>query len=269
MNIPLPTVSKKVSRLEESLGVKLFQRSTRVVSLTDEGKAILPQILAIQDDISAVESQFASRNPKNISGRVRISSVPFLAEKILCPLVQQFQKLHPEIIVDIDTGERFADLIEEGIDMALRIENPKDKNLVYKKLAPNQLMACASPSYLKAHKPIRNSSDLKKHSVLMMDIHHKCRFERSQLVLKSLKGQQKISSKDGALLTEFARQGAGVLIRSEIDVAEDIQTGRLKQVLRSDPISTFGNIYLVIPNRKLLAPRVRILFDFIYENFSA
>ncbi|MBI1859559.1 MAG: LysR family transcriptional regulator [Deltaproteobacteria bacterium] len=144
LRLPLSQVSKRVAQLESDLGAKLFQRSTRVVALTDEGRTLRPKIQSILSDLKEAESIFETQQP--LSGTIRLTTVPFVAHQLLLPIFTEFQRLHPAVRFEIDLSEARINLIEEGFDMAVRIETPRDTTLIYRKLAPNDLVFCVSPT---------------------------------------------------------------------------------------------------------------------------
>ncbi|MEK6773109.1 MAG: LysR family transcriptional regulator [Bdellovibrionota bacterium] len=266
LNLSLPQISKRISSLEEALGVRLFQRSTRVVKITEEGKALLPKAEMLLSDAASMENLFDSKKEKP-TGTVRISAVPFLADQILVPLIQMVKTKYPEIFIELDLSEKFVDLVDSNIDIALRIDSdPVDSNLVYKKLFPNELVCCASPKYLKSmSKPIKTPKDLIHHKVLAMKIHNKCRFGNSNVKVGDIINSNLVSCESGWFLRQLARKDLGILIRSTIDVGPLIKSGQLVPILQSYPLGAFGNVYAVIPSRRLLAPRVRVVLGLINE----
>ncbi len=254
-------VSKKISRMESQLGIRLFTRSTRSVALTAEGQALLPRVTAALEELRGIEASF--ENQEQVTGKVRVTCVPFIAHKLLLPSLDQFMKAYPGIRLELDLSETVADLVKSDYDVAIRIDEPEDSRLVYKKLVPNDLILCASPRYLKTRGTPKTARELKGHDLLMLSIHRGCRLTRSGLRLGAFEGAKKITCEDGAFLAEMARSGHGILVRSIWDVREDLKTGKLVQVLKNDPLETFGHLYAVIPSRRYLAPRVRVFLDFV------
>jgi DNA-binding transcriptional LysR family regulator len=262
MRLGVPQLSKRIARLESELGVRLFQRTTRVVSLTDEAKALLPKLSSIIEDLAGLESLFEDN--QKIAGTVRITCVPFVANRLLIPAMSDFNKLHPDVNFEINLSETVMNLVESNFDMAIRIQDPRESSFIYRKLAANELVLCASPSYLKRHsKRITEPRDLMNHSLLSLDIHSKCRFVSGKYRLEDFSQSRKFVSDNGWFLTELALQGFGVLVRSAWDVRDHLRSGTLLQVMKRHPLENFGNIYAVIPSRRYLAPRVRAFFDFI------
>jgi DNA-binding transcriptional LysR family regulator len=262
LKVPVPQVSKRVAKLESQLGTRLFQRTTRVVTLTDEGRALLPKIKSVLEDLQEVESFF--ENKQELSGTVKVTCVPFVAHKLLLPVLPDFMKKHPKIHIELELSEKFMNIIESGFDMAIRIETPKDTDLIYRKLLPNDLIFCASPEYLKKNKsPLRSPKDLKDHDLLMLSIHKKCRFKDQSFQLGEFEKTKKLTCENGVFLADLALNGFGVLVRSVWDVQDHLKRGTLVQVLKKHPLETFGHIHAVVPSKRFLAPRVRAFLDFV------
>ena len=263
LGIPTPQVSKRVARLEERLGVRLFQRSTRVVTLTEEGRLLVPKVTSIIEDLSSVESEFESK--KKLSGTIKITCVPFVAHRILPKALDRLGRDYPDIKLEIELSKEFRNLIEEGLDMAIRIETPKDTELVYRKMAPNDLVLCASPKYLESAPPLKTVEDLRKHKLLMLNIHQRVRLGNSKKKLGDFSDAQKIICKNGVFLTDLALKHQGILVRSIWDVQDKLKKKQLVEVLTNHPLETFGDIYAVIPTKRYLAPRVRLFLNYVLE----
>jgi len=256
-----------VSRLEDLLGVRLFHRSTRVVKLTDEGRALLPKVSAVLEDLKSIETSFEDQ--LTLSGTIRVTTVPFIAQRLLIPVISKFNEHYPKVHFEIELSEAVVNLVESNIDLAIRIhENPSDANLVYRKLMPNRLILCASPDYLKKAKTPKRPSDLRDHKILMLNIHRNCRFLEESSRVADFSKQKEVVCENGWFLTELALKNFGILLRSQVDVQEHLKSGRLVQVLKKYPLTEFGSIYAVIQSRKLLAPRVRRFLDFVVQQSS-
>ncbi len=262
LNVPLPQISKRISKLEESLGVRLFHRTTRTVTLTDEGKSLLPKVERIFEDLQEVETTFDKNS--EFSGNIKITSVPFIAHKLLLPSLNKFMLKYPQLNIELELSENFVNLIEGSFDLALRIDSPKDSNLVYRKLVPNDLVLCAAPSYLKKNKQkLESPSDLHQHSLLALSVHQRVKFLKGSEKIEDFKKSKSIVCENGAFLTDMALAGMGVLLRSKWDVLEHFKKGTLLRVLEKHPLESFGHIYAVVPTRRYMAPRVRSFLEFI------
>ncbi|MES2854894.1 MAG: LysR family transcriptional regulator [Bdellovibrionota bacterium] len=264
LSVPVSILSKRVAKLESQLGVRLFQRSTRVVTMTSEGQALLPKITVILEDLIEAEQTFSAS--KELSGVVKITAVPFVAHALLIPGIGEFQKKYPRVKIDLHLSEKVENIIERGFDLAIRIQTPEDTDLIYRKLVPNDLVFCASPKYLKKNsEPIRRPDDLIKHKLLFLKIHDRCRFVGSDLQLKKFSSAKEIESDSGAFLTDLALNDFGILVRSIWDVKQHLKAGRLVRLLEKYPLETFGHIHAVIPSGKFLAPRARVFYEFVLE----
>jgi DNA-binding transcriptional LysR family regulator len=260
-------LSKKVAKLEGDLGVRLFQRSTRTVSLTDEGAALVPKVQSIIDDLTGLEQSF-SRNER-ISGTVKITSVPYVAHRLFPPLLSECSRRFPDLQIDLELTKQFVSLIDGGYDMAIRIEMPKVSELVYNKLAPNDLIFCATPQYLESYpKKVRQPMDLMEHKILSLSLHDRCKFKDSSQSLKDVLKRKQIKCDNGVFLTDLALQHQGILVRSKWAVEDHLKSGALIQVLKNHPLETFGHIYAVIPSKRYLAPRVRAVLDLVKKHLS-
>ncbi len=266
LRVPVPQLSKRVTKLEGQLGVRLFQRSTRIVTLTDEGKALLPKVASILEDLSALETLFEKTD--KITGTIRITCVPFIAHRLLIPVIEEYTKQNPEVEIHLDLSEKLENILESNFDVAIRIQEPKDSDLVYRKLLPNDLVFCASPKYLKKKPTPRNLSDLYNHDLLALSLHRNCRFKNEALKLGDFYNSRSITCENGWYLTELALRDFGILTRSIWDVQNYLKSGQLVQVLKKHPLETFGHIYAVIPSRRFLAPRVRVFIDFLLSHAS-
>jgi DNA-binding transcriptional LysR family regulator len=257
----LPHLSKRIAKLEDDLGVRLFQRSTRKVSLTHEGRGLFPVVQSFLEDAQSLEERFETK--EEISGTIRMSCVTAFAHRKIAPLITKFNELHPKVRFELEITDSLIDLIDNQIDLAIRVQEPAGSEFVFKKLIPNELVVCASPEYLKKAKKIRTPEDLLSHRILTLQVYEDCRFGRSTLSVGDLMKARAIHCENGLFLTELARQGGGVAIRSIWDVESLLRSKQLIQVLERFPLESYGNIYAVIPNRRLLAQRVRAFITFL------
>lgn len=263
LNLPVSVVSKRVAALEDQLSVRLFQRTTRVVRLTEEGRSVLPRIKDLISNFHEIENTFSDK--AELSGVVKVTCVPFVAHSLLIPILEKFYKAHPKVKIELSLSEKIEGLIDSGFDMAIRIHTPDDTDLIYKKLVPNDLVFCATPKYLKDKPPLKSPEDLLNHDLLFLRIHEKCRFQNSELSIKKFSSKKIIESDSGVFLTDLALNNFGILVRSIWDVKKHLESGKLIQVLKKHPLETFGHIHAVIPNKKFLSPRARAFYEFVIE----
>lgn len=222
-------LSKRIFKLEEDLGVRLFHRSTRKVSLTQEGQILFPKTEAFLQDAQGMEDQFEEKT--ELSGTIRLACITAFTHRVMAPLIAEFSKKHPQVEFDINPSDAFLDLIDEQLDLVIRVQEPKGADFVFKKLLKNNLVFCASPEYLKSFKKeIRKPEDLLSHKILMLKVYEDCKIAKSDLKLGDLSKAQKIHSESGLLLTELATCGLGIAVRSLWDVQSLIKLGKLVQV---------------------------------------
>jgi DNA-binding transcriptional LysR family regulator len=266
LKIGAPLLTKKIQILEQELGVRLFQRTTRRVSLTQEGIELLPKVKAILEDLANTESQF--ENLKELEGTIRISCITAFTHRVLTPILVEFQNKYPKVKFEIDPNDNYVDLVDSVIDIAIRVDQPRGANFIYKKLTENKLVAVASPEYLKkSSKKIKHPKDLKSHKVLSLSVYENCIFKKTNVRIADIKGEASIVTNSGLYLTELALQGAGIAIRSIWDVEPYLKNKKLLQVLPEFELENFGTVYAVMTGNRLLAKRVRVFMDFLEQQF--
>lgn len=259
-----PMLSKKVARLEKELGTRLLMRSTRKLSLTEEGRALLPLVSDLLEDYRGLEDRFQSGT--RLSGVIRVTCTAGLAHRHLAPIVVDFCRLHPEVKFEIDASDQIVDLIDSRIDLAIRIQRPVESELIYKKLIPNHLLFCASPKYLEsAAAPLKKVEDLRRHPLVMFRAYEHCEIAGTGYRLRDFADARRIDANSGTFLTELALRGAGVAVRSEWDVRAFLKSGELVRVLRNTEIVNPVDIYAVLPSRRLMTARVRAFLTFLEE----
>lgn len=264
LGIGVPFLSKKISLLEDKLGVRLFTRTTRKVNLTHDGQGIFPRVKVFLEDAQALEDQFQQQDA--IKGIIRISCLTAFATRVMAPLLVEFSRLHPFVTFEIEASDILVDLIDSQIDIAIRVQEPMGSEFIFKKLMENKLVLCASPSYIQSLKTaIHHPEDLYHHPILALKVYEKCKFLNCPITIGELTSTQKIFCQNGLILSELACQGAGIAVRSIWDVQSLFHSGRLVEVLPDFSLDSFGYIYAVIPTRRLLAHRVRVFLDFLSE----
>ena len=197
LRIGTPFLSKKIAKLEESLGMRLLLRSTRKVGLTGEGKSILSQVESFLEDYRSFEDRFQSES--EISGTIRLTCTNGLANRILPRLILEFCELYPKIKFERDASDKMVNSIESQMDLAIRIQPPPDNSeLSYKPFGPNDLIFCASPSYLSRTKlPLKRIEDLSLHPLIMFGVYENCAIKGCNLKLKNLSQSRRIEANSG------------------------------------------------------------------------
>lgn len=263
MQLSPQLVSKYVSKLEEQLNIRLLNRTTRKVSLTEAGTDYFQHAQQILLSIDDMESKLGGlqQNPK---GTLRISAPVSFALKHMAQLVTDFQTKYPSVIVDLQLNDRKVDIVEEGFDVALRIGQLKSSSLIAKHVAPIRVILCASPDYLKTHGTPNRPEDLKDHRYLHYSYMERNIKETIYQWLGTEDGQLQgeLSSNNGDLLVSAAIAGGGIALQPTFIASEAISKGELVTVLSDYEPETLG-LYAVYAHRKLLPHKIRCFIDFI------
>lgn len=222
-------VANHVQDLERWLGTKLIHRTTRRQSLTEMGQAFLGDCLDILARVETAED-IARERQNHPTGRLRISASVALGTHVVTPLVASYLRLYPEVEVDLRLTDRVVDLAEEGIELAFRFGDLPDSGLVARALRPRTWMVCASPNYLAAHVALTTPADLLHHTCLLFrDGAARTRWHFPGHGAIAVTGR--FVADNGAALLAAARDGLGVALLSDFELADDLAAGRLVQLL--------------------------------------
>ena len=261
-------IGRRLDALEQRLGVKLLQRTTRKLALTDEGSAFLEDCQRILTDLEEAETAVAARSAK-ASGHLLVSAPAGFGRQHVAPLLPSFLAEHREVTVNLNLNDRVVDVVGEGVDVAIRIASLSDSNLVAVKLADNHRVVVASPAYLRRHGAPESLADLAGHNCLAISSEGSQRGwtfrEHGKLVTLKVAGNMVCN--DGEVLHDWALAGKGLAWRSMWEVGVEIQAGRLRTVL--DPYAAPGNdIHAVFAQRRHLPLRIRALVDFLRHTYA-
>lgn len=260
-------VGKHVRALEERLGGRLLNRTTRSQSLTELGRIYYERCKQIIADVEAIEST-ATEMRAAPRGVLRVNAPTSFGSMQLVPAVGGYLDKYPDVQIDLTLSDRLVDLAEEGYDLAIRVGALADSGLVARKLAPFRLTICASPEYLKRHGKPKTPRDLPGHNCLAFTS-----AQRNLWPFEGLSGRQTISIKgslkinNGAALRMAALEGIGIIMQPEWLVTDDIAAGRLVRVLsRYEPASRPTHV-VYLPDRRL-SLKLRSFIDFLVERFG-
>jgi len=254
-------VGKSVSRLEDRLGVRLLQRTTRSVSLTDEGTAFHERCVRILADLDEAEMAMLS-HAQAPRGRLRLELPVSFGRLHVLPILSQFMNKWPELSVNVSFNDRFVDLIDEGVDLAIRLGGSDDSRLMTRLLAPHRLVTCASPSYLESRGVPQTVDALAEHSCLAF-VHGgrpvEWRFNIDGQV-RSVMINGRFSATNAEGLRDATLAGYGIARLATFLISDDLRAGRLLPVL--DCLSTDGpSVRAVYPSSRHLSPKVRSFID--------
>jgi DNA-binding transcriptional LysR family regulator len=258
-------VSRAVARVEERVGVRLFRRTARSISITDEGRRfyekVAPHLAAIAD--ATIEAADASTQ---VRGRLRVNVDPGTAQFLLAPNLQPFVAQHPELSIEIATRDRMGDLVQEGFDVSVRFGVPQPSALKSRLLMRTRIVTCASPAYVARHGVPRRPREIEKHQcVLMRDpatgSHFAWEFVRDKKTVPvNVSGQVMVNQ--GSALMAACLSGLGIAQLFEVYSRELLATGRLIQVLPEWAEETYP-LYAYHHSGQLMSAKVRAFLDFV------
>lgn len=262
-------IGRRIDALESRLGVKLLVRTTRRITLTFEGSAFLEDCQRLLHDLRDAEASVSLGGVK-ASGHLRVTAPAGFGRVHVAPLVPEFLDSHPEVSVSLDLTDRLTDIVNENIDLAVRIGTLDDSSLVGVQLAENRRVVVASPEYLERHGVPSHPDELTRHACLTFGTYGnqprgwQFRIDGQPL---SMRVSGPIECNDGAVLHDWALAGRGLAWRSIWEVGEDLRRGRLRSVL--DEFAAAPNaIYAVFPQRRHLPLRVRTFIDHLKNNYG-
>ena len=262
-------IGRRLDALEARLGVKLLQRTTRKLVLTDEGAAFLEDCQRILAELEDAESA-VSAGSRRATGHLLVSAPAGFGRQHVAPLVPSFLAEHPDVTVNLNLNDRVVDVIGEGVDVAIRIASLADSSLVSVKLADNHRVVVAAPAYLQRHGAPRTLSDLARHNCLAISSEGSQRgwtFRGAHGAPVTLKVGGNMVCNDGAVLHDWALAGRGLAWRSMWEVGAEIADGRLVSVL--DDFAAPGNdIHAVFAQRRHLPLRIRAFVDFLRHAYA-
>jgi DNA-binding transcriptional LysR family regulator len=263
-------VSKLVTRLEDRLGTRLFRRTTRRLSLTEEGMAFHDRSVRILAEMDEAE-QAVSRLHGVPSGTLRINAAVAFATYQVVPLLPDFLQRFPLVRIRLTVTDRIVDLVGEGDDLGVRIGARFESTLVSRLLAEDHRIIVAAPAYLQRYGTPRAPSDLSVHNCLTWE---SGRSSLNEWPFRGAQGDYTIRARgnaetnSGETLYEMALAGLGIARIAEFRVGADVKAGRLVSLLgdvhRADPLP----IHAVYPHRQHLSPKVRAFVDFLVEKFT-
>ncbi|KGP00365.1 LysR family transcriptional regulator [Alcaligenes faecalis] len=263
LGISASAVSKGVARLEQKLGVRLFQRSTRSVSLTVEGTLFLDRCRRILSEIAAAENELASTTAAP-QGRLRVS-LP-LVSGLMWPVLSAFASHYPHIELDLDFSDRLVDVVDEGFDAVVRTGELSDSRLMSKRLGTSRFVCVGAPGYFERHNMPERPEDLGQHACLLHRIPNTGLLEKWRL----RRGEENADRHPAAGMTSnhletlrhMAIQGHGIAYLPDFAVKQALERGELLTVL-DEWTGSSSTFWILWPSNRQLLPRVRVFVDFM------
>jgi len=262
-------VSRRVAELEEHLGARLLQRTTRRLSLTEAGREFYPRALQLLEDLAEAE-QSVSSGQQALSGRVRLATPLTFGLLHLGPLLNRFMQAHPAVVLDMDMDDGQVNLIQEGVDLALRIGRLEDSSLIALPLATIRSVLVASPDYLAKEGTPTTPDELRNHPGLCYsNLPEPQRIELTDAGGKrhSVNLPLRLLANNGDFLLGATAAGLGICLSPTFIVYRAIREGRLVPILR-DYRLPLATAYAVYPSRRFVPLRVRALVEYLQEAFG-
>lgn len=274
LNTSLASVSRQLAALERQLGARLMNRTTRRIALTEGGRAYYERCKRVLADIEEAEAAL-SQHQAMPSGRLMVSAPIAFGEVYLAPIIAGFLVRHPKVTIDLSLADRFVNVVEEGIDVALRVGTLADSSLIARRLGTFRRVVVASPAYLKSRAAPRRPADIAGHdclsfSMLIDPVRWHFMADGKEVVVPIA---PRLRSDNQLVLRQAAIDGAGLLLASSWFVREPVAAGRLQVVL--DEFETpVVPIHAVYPHARLLSAKVRTFVEYLAaawagEDFAA
>ena len=266
MDVSLAVVSKRLAQLEKELGVRLLQRTTRKQVLTEEGRLFHAEVVRILAAIDQAETVMSGRT-QAITGTIKLTAPGEFGRRWIAPAVAAFQQQHSGVSIQLLFSDAVMNLLDAGVDLAIRFGGLEDSSLIARRLAPNFRVLCASAAYLKQFGVPKHPAELVHHQCILIGEQRRAvwRFEGEESL--SVQVAAVFTTNDGGAAHTLALEGAGIARKSIWDVGDDIASGRLIRVLPDFAISA-APLNALYPHTRHLAPRVRALVDFLIEHLG-
>ena len=260
-------VSRQLAKLESELGARLVQRTTRRLTLTEVGEAVLLEAQQIDRSLDNV-AQIAGSFQQEVRGRLRVACPRPLGQRYLAPLLAEFTLRHPLVEITLVVEDRLADLVAEQIDVAIRVAHMEDSSLVARKLANNPRVLVAAPAYLARAGTPRTPADLARHNCLLYVSGSTIRDEwtfRKGTAVTVIRASGKLRTNDGMALAASACAGAGITVLDRQLVEAELASGALVELLPDYRLGAGPPVHAVYPARKWLPLKTQAFVAFLQE----
>ena len=268
LGVSTAVISRRLAALEARLGVRLVNRTTRRLALTDEGASYHDACTRILGEIEAADAAAAARRvvPQGVLKAALPASFGHLH---VAPLIPQFVERFPNIKLALSLSDRTVNVIEEGFDLAIRIGQLEDSSLAARKLAPNRRVVCASPDYLTRHPAPRIPADLQRHNCLTTtELHMNWEYRSPDGKRGAVRVSGHYACDNWEVLRDWALAGMGVALKSTWDVRRQLENGSLVRLLPGYDFGPDVAIYAVYPHRRHMPAKTRVFIDYLAESFG-
>ena len=269
LNVSTSAVSRHVAELEAHLTTRLLNRTTRRISLTESGQAYFERALHLLADLEEAEAVVSS-STVTPRGTIRLTCSTSFGVPHLAPAIGAFQARYPEVRFDISASNHFVDLVEDGLDLAIRIGDLGNPNLIARKIGTMRLVACASADYLKRSGTPKHPNDLVTHNCFTYEyapVKNQWRFQDRKKNEIKVRIDGSVHANNGEMLAAIAVAGAGIALEPDFIVKPLLESGALIEILPNFRPAPY-NIYAVYPSRRHLSAKVRTFVDFLAARFA-
>lgn len=269
-NLSPATVSERLAALERHYGCALIKRTTRSISLSEEGRLLAETARRIVHEADEIELRIR-HGVAAISGPIRLTAPLDLGRNTVLPLLDAFTEQHPGVMLDLELTDGYLDVVGGAFDIAIRFGNLEDSSLRLRNIGPNRRIACASPAYLARHGAPHCPADLKQHECLVMRFGANVDREWAFLVngrQEKVRVAGRRTANSGELVREWCKAGYGIARKSEWDVRMELRSGTLVEVLKEYSL-TNSNLQLLLPPGREAPQRVRMLADHLIAGLRA
>ena len=257
------TASARLAKLEESVGFRLFNRTTRAVSLTTDGAAFLPYA---QQTIETLENGLSTISglQSEAQGLLRMTMPGSFGRMHIIPHLADFRAHHPLVQLDLRLSDEVLDIVEGAYDLIIRNAPLSDSSMIARKLAADHRLLVASPAYLARNGAPTTPEELAKHQCVVLADSYKWKFSNGSIISVP----RSVVVNDGEAVRLMLEAGMGISIKSLWNASESLQAGRLVEVLPKFPLVTNSSIWAMYPSNRIVAPKVRAMIDFLLALFQ-
>ncbi len=268
MDIAKSAISRRLRDLETRLGVKLLQRTTRVITLTEAGRRYYQSAVKVADDVAELNSVTANADAE-LRGTIRLAAPVSFGVSHLSSVISDFVALHPQLEFDIQFSDRHVDLIQEGIDLAIRIGDLKDSSLIARRITPVRLVMCASPAYLAKFGEPQTPDELRSHKVMRYAGSSSGNWHLIDPEGRNVAAKPKanIIANNGDFLRDLAIKGQGIIISPTFICWQQLRDLSLQRVLPNFRVASL-DAYAIYPETRYLSPRTRSFINYLVERFG-
>lgn len=262
MSLSPAVVSKRIRRLEDKMGTRLLQRTTRQIAMTEAGQGFYERVIAILASVEEAEA-FVTRGSAQARGTLKVAAPTSFGRLHIAPYLGRFLDANPDLAVNLELEDNFVDIVGDGFDLAIRIAELSDSSLVARRLAPVHRILCASPDYLERHGEPQSIEELTDNHVCLAAVNQDPWRLVGPLGIETVRALAPVRTNSSEVVRECLLAGVGVALRSTWDIGPELRDGRLKVLLPHYRASKDVGLHAMYPSRRFLPAKVRVFIDFL------